>query len=100
MEEGVLLYPCLVELVVGIHVSMGVVVVCGVQSSVKVLCYDHLLFGEGGCCEQSVKVGLDLGSDLCVPGCDVGTNDEDTPCVCDGGELDAGYVALQVRRCV
>ena len=100
MEEGVLLYPCLVELVIDVHMSMGVVVVCGVQSSVKVPCYDHLLFSEGGCCEQGVEVGLNLRSDLCVPGCDVGTNDEDTPFMCDGGELDAGYMSLQVGRCV
>ncbi len=100
MEEGVLLYPCLVELIIGVHVSVGVVMVLGVQSSVEISCYDHLLLSEGSFCEQGVEIGLDLGSDLRVSGCDVGTNDENAPRVCDGGELDAGYVPLQVRWCV
>ena len=92
-----LLYPCLMELIIRIHVSVGVMVVLGVQSGIEVPCYDHLLFSEGGLSEQGVEVGLDLRSDFCVPGCDVGTDDEDAPCVCDGWELDASYVPLQVR---
>ena len=48
MEEGVFLYPCLVHLVIGVHVSVRVMMVCWVESGVEVTCNNDLSFGGNG----------------------------------------------------